>query len=904
MLAPGFAIARALGLRSASATLAWALAAVFGALAVTFLVGGSLALTLGLLLAVGIVALAAGRRAPRAERVPGRWWVFGAGAVLGLLLWSVAGEIGGDGLFHLARVRKLDAFGSLSLDSVNEFADGGLHPGYAFPLWHGFLALVARVAFVDPADVVLHEASVLAPLALLVAYEAGWALFRRVGPAVAVVCAQVGITALAPNGGGAYTALGLPATASRQLLVPAALALAIAAAARPSRALLASTAAAGLVLAVVHPTYALFLWLPFAGFLVVRVLVVRSEARAIAAALAALVVPAGLYLAWLLPVVRETRSVRPAADELERALRQYEGQLDVFSETSYRLAPEVFGRVGAVAVAALLCVPLAGLALRRRWAAYVLGGSLAIFLVLLVPALFVPFSDAVSLSQSRRAAGFLPFAFAFAGGLLVLAGFLRLALLPVALAAGIVLQLLYPGDFGYRLVSGGPALATWIAAVGGALALVGGLVLQRHSSSGRRSSRQRERRLSSTSSLGARRHRGCALRPPRRDPRCLELERLGRAAAEPAHRRARRGAARGGAARRCRLLRPRDELPDRRRGAGLHRRSAARPRRRHRGQPALRAPAREPPLLPRPATSRSRAPPARAGSSSTATASTSPRSFPSSTATSASRSTDSARRLSSIERVKLLLVTLYWPPAGGGGVQRPLKFAQYLPALGIETHVLAPDDPKWIHEDADLRAPTQAWVHRARYVGPEGAQARRGAARQGGRRPRARAREAGLAPAARSRRERELEPDRDSRPRSGSRAARGSTSCSRPRRRTRSTSSAPPSSARPARNGSPTSATRSSRTRTAAPTASRVRAKEKVARRRRPPRRPPGRRDHLRLGGDRGRGARLRAARPCGDDLERLRLRRLRRAPVHARRHASGSRTPAASSASATRARS
>jgi glycosyltransferase involved in cell wall biosynthesis len=76
--------------------------------------------------------------------------------------------------------------------------------------------------------------------------------------------------------------------------------------------------------------------------------------------------------------------------------------------------------------------------------------------------------------------------------------------------------------------------------------------------------------------------------------------------------------------------------------------------------------------------------------------------------------------VSSIDRVKLLLVSLYWPPAGGGGVQRPLKFAQYLPALGIETHVLAPDDPKWIHEDADLRQPTQAWVHRARYLGPKG----------------------------------------------------------------------------------------------------------------------------------------------------------------------------------------
>jgi glycosyltransferase involved in cell wall biosynthesis len=70
--------------------------------------------------------------------------------------------------------------------------------------------------------------------------------------------------------------------------------------------------------------------------------------------------------------------------------------------------------------------------------------------------------------------------------------------------------------------------------------------------------------------------------------------------------------------------------------------------------------------------------------------------------------------------VKVLLVSFYWPPAGGGGVQRPLKLAQYLPTLGIETHVLAPDDPRWVHADPDLRVPTEAWVHRVRYVGPSG----------------------------------------------------------------------------------------------------------------------------------------------------------------------------------------
>jgi hypothetical protein len=475
LLLPGAVVARALGLRGASATLAWSLALLFGALAVAFAAGTSLTPALVLLLGAGAAALPFARRAPRPERVPGRWWVLGAGAVLGVLLWHVAGEIGGDGLFHLARVRKLEAFDSLSLEAVDEFADGGLHPGYAFPLWHGLLALVARVAFLDPSEVVLHQASVLAPLALLVSYEAGYALFRRVGPAVAVVCAQVGLTALAPAHGGAYTALGLPATGSRQLLVPAALALALAYVERPARGVLASVAAAGFALAVVHPTYAIFLWLPFVGFLVVRSLVARDESRRIAAVLFALVLPAAAFFAWLLPVVRDTASHAPGRDELQRAFAQYAGQLDVFSDTSYRLAPAVFGRAGAIAVAALLLVPLAGLALRRRWAAYVLGGFLAVAAAMLASPLFVLFSDLVSISQSRRAAGFWPLSFAFAGGFVVLAALLRSLLLPFALAAGIALQLLYPGEFQYRLQEGGPALVTWVAVAGTLVALAVGM---------------------------------------------------------------------------------------------------------------------------------------------------------------------------------------------------------------------------------------------------------------------------------------------------------------------------------------------------------------------------------------------------------------------------------------------
>jgi hypothetical protein len=129
-----------------------------------------------------------------------------------------------------------------------------------------------------------------------------------------------------------------------------------------------------------------------------------------------------------------------------------------------------------VAVAGLLLVPLAFFGSRRRWGALVLGGSLAVLALMLVPDLFTRLAEQVSLSQARRAAGFLPFAFAFAGGMLVLAGFLRVLALPLALAAGIVLQLAYPGDFGYRLEEGGPTFAVWIAVVGGCAAILVALV--------------------------------------------------------------------------------------------------------------------------------------------------------------------------------------------------------------------------------------------------------------------------------------------------------------------------------------------------------------------------------------------------------------------------------------------
>jgi hypothetical protein len=478
VLWPGFVVTRAVGTRGAAAALSWSLTVLFAALAVTFVAGTGLTLTLLLFLAAGLAARPfRRRRIPR--RPPGWAAVALAGTLLGILLWHVAGEVGGDGFFHLARVRKLDSLGNLSLHRIDEFPDGGLHPGYAFPLWHGFLALVAKIAGVDPGRVVLHEGSILTPITALVWFEAGWALFRTRSAAWTTAAAAVALGAMAAGNGGSFTSLALPATVSQRLLAPAAIALAVETIRLPTRGRVASTAAAGLALVAVHPTYALYVLIPFAGFLVVRWTWTRTDVRSGLVAGVALAAPAGAFALWLLPILRDTRSIVPHAAERTRALRQYASQLVVVSNDSFHLDPRVLSRSGAVAVAGLVLMPLAVAAARRRWAAFVVGGTLAVLVTVLVSRVFVGLTDVVSLSQSRRLAGFAPFVFAFAGGMGVAARSLRGWALLAALAAGIAVQRAYPGDFGSVFHRDSPSWPAWFALAAGCATLVAGVFLAR-----------------------------------------------------------------------------------------------------------------------------------------------------------------------------------------------------------------------------------------------------------------------------------------------------------------------------------------------------------------------------------------------------------------------------------------
>lgn len=485
VLFPGTLVARCLGLRSAAAAFAASITLVGAGLALTFALGASLDVTLAFELAAGALAFAWSLTGRQAEsvRMPGgarfmRGVLVVAGIALGAGIWFVQGAFTGDVFFHLGRIRKLDTLGSLSLHDVGEFAHGGLHPGYAFPLWHAWLALVARLAGVDPTSVAAHEASILVPLALVVAFEMGWAIFRSTGLAFAVVLGQLAYKVFAQGHGGVYRFLWEPASVATQLLVPAAIAFFFYFVRRPTWPVAVMLAAISGSLALVHPTYALFLAIPLGAFVVARALLTRgADLKTGLIAFAVFGLPMALAFLWLRPVVDQTIPVSPNPAQLRQNLHHYRADLVIHSLARYSLAPARIDRNGAVAVIALLLVPLAFFARRRRWSALVLGGTVAVLGIELWPLVFPHFSNAVSLSQSRRASGFIPFAVALAGGTAIVSRLSRTLALAGALAFGIWLQVAYTGDFGLRAPKTEPAWVVWFALYGGIAALVVGAAL-------------------------------------------------------------------------------------------------------------------------------------------------------------------------------------------------------------------------------------------------------------------------------------------------------------------------------------------------------------------------------------------------------------------------------------------
>ena len=69
---------------------------------------------------------------------------------------------------------------------------------------------------------------------------------------------------------------------------------------------------------------------------------------------------------------------------------------------------------------------------------------------------------------------------------------------------------------------------------------------------------------------------------------------------------------------------------------------------------------------------------------------------------------------------KVLIITYYWPPAGGPGVQRWLKFVKYLPDYDIHPIVYIPENPTYPIVDSGLvdELPTDVTILKKKIVEP------------------------------------------------------------------------------------------------------------------------------------------------------------------------------------------
>lgn len=69
---------------------------------------------------------------------------------------------------------------------------------------------------------------------------------------------------------------------------------------------------------------------------------------------------------------------------------------------------------------------------------------------------------------------------------------------------------------------------------------------------------------------------------------------------------------------------------------------------------------------------------------------------------------------------KILIITYYWPPAGGPGVQRWLKFVKYLPEFGFQPIVYIPENPSYpiIDENLLLEVSNETIILRNKIIEP------------------------------------------------------------------------------------------------------------------------------------------------------------------------------------------
>jgi hypothetical protein len=478
LVLPGAVILRLLGWPSSFAAAlagctAWSVAALAPGFVLMLATGGGVPVIAIWLLAVigaGLVIGRGKRFEIDVELSRGSLAFGGAIALFAFLVAIGSWNNIGDAVEHIARMRKITELDppARHLDELGLYPPGtGLHPGYAFPLWHATGATIVWLSGLEETVMFRYWPSVLMPFIAAAIFDAGRQMFRSAAAGIGVCLGYLGVFAF-PIGIGYFAQVSYPGYICIFLFWPLVVARTFTYLREGGREPILTVAAASFVVSAVHPSYAPYMIMLIAAFLVARTLVTRdrAEVRRLGTMLGAVSVPFLLFLVWLYPIADANAST------VDRARTHFQTLVDASGDLVNMKAGWAT-RGGAVALAALACVPLASAAARRRSAAFIAGTSAAVILTLLVPWFFTPFAEVMSISQGRRLLFFLPWAFALMGGALVLSR-LRYTGVALALVAGVMLNQAWPGDFNYHLRAPGPGWLAWFAAGGALVALAAG----------------------------------------------------------------------------------------------------------------------------------------------------------------------------------------------------------------------------------------------------------------------------------------------------------------------------------------------------------------------------------------------------------------------------------------------
>jgi hypothetical protein len=478
LVLPGAVILRLFGWpRSLAAALpacaTWSLTALAPGFVLMLLTdGGMIVAVLWLLLVVG-VGLLIGRGKPvemDLRPTPLSLWFIAGVVLFAALTWLGSWVNVGDAVEHIARIRKISELDPpRSLDELGLLPpDTGLHPGYAFPLWHAAGALEAWITGLEETYLFRFWPSMLVPFAACAVYSAGRSMFGSRAAGLVTCGAFLGVFAFPAGGDGYFKLLDYPGNVCIFLLWPLVIDRTFTYLREGGREPILTVAATSFAVSAIHASYAPFMIMLIGVFLVVRTVIARDrgELRRLAVMLAAVTVPFLLFLIWLFPIADS------ASSTVARGRAHFATLVDTHGGL-VNMKSEWLTRGGPAAIVALLLVPLASAAVRTRAAAFIGGTSAFIILLLITPWFFTPFAEVESISQGRRLIFYLPFAFALTGGALILARF-RYAAVAGALVVSTLLHLRWPGDFGYELSEPGPGWVAWLSALGAVAVLAVG----------------------------------------------------------------------------------------------------------------------------------------------------------------------------------------------------------------------------------------------------------------------------------------------------------------------------------------------------------------------------------------------------------------------------------------------